>query len=571
MGTHPEQIGRYIIKSELGRGGMATVYRAEDPRFKRDVALKVLPPQFLHDPMFRARFEREAQTIAALEHPAIVPVYDFGEENGELYLVMRFMPGGSLQERMEKGPIPADQTVQIITRIAGALDQVHAQGIVHRDLKPANILFDQFGNAFLSDFGIARLAEAAVTLTGDNIVGTPAYMSPEQARGEKVIDGRSDIYALGAILFQMLSGHPPYEATTPMGVAMKHITDPVPDLRRARQDLPEESNQIISRAMAKDPAQRYQKSSELARDLETAITAKPPQPAQAAKPAVSASPMPRSPAPSPPPIRAAPLQQPVRPAPAAQPRRRSGIPTWVFIIGSVLLFGLCIGGGILSAGGLLALMAPEETPTTAFVETLEPVQPVVEVTEADITMPVEVSFFFDDFSDPNSGWERQSDATATTDYDAGGYRILVDRPNMTYGSTPSLSFSDVIIEVEATKIAGADENYFGIMCRLQDYNNLYTIAITSDGYYSIGLFEDGWYVDLGDDSYGFSDAIHTGTTSNILRAECIDDTITLFVNNIKVTSLVDDTFATGDVGLIAAAFDLAGTNILFDNFSAMQP
>jgi serine/threonine-protein kinase len=139
---NPETIGRYIIDSELGRGGMATVYKAQDPRFDRTVAIKVLPREFLHDPEFRARFEREARTIAALEHSAIVPVYDYGEQDGQLYLVMRYMPGGSMADRLQQGPVSIDEAANVIRRIGSALDSAHQQGIIHRDLKPGNILLD---------------------------------------------------------------------------------------------------------------------------------------------------------------------------------------------------------------------------------------------------------------------------------------------------------------------------------------------------------------------------------------------------------------------------------------------
>src|SRR3972149_759574 len=160
-----ERFGRYEIKAELGRGGMATVYHAFDPRFKRDVALKVLPREFLHDPTFRARFEHEAHIIATLEHSAIVPVHDFGEEEGQPYLVMRFLTGGSLLERMKRGPLSLTETAAIFARIASALDEAHRRGIVHRDLKPGNILFDGPGEAYLSDFGIAKLVEGTSTFT----------------------------------------------------------------------------------------------------------------------------------------------------------------------------------------------------------------------------------------------------------------------------------------------------------------------------------------------------------------------------------------------------------------------
>jgi eukaryotic-like serine/threonine-protein kinase len=213
-----QQVGRYRILQHIARGGMATVYLAHDPHFNREVAIKILPPQFMHDPMFLGRFKREAQTIAALEHQAIVPVYDFGEADEQPFLVMRYMSGGSLAERIAKEPLPLAEAAAIVQRIGSALDEAHNKGIIHRDLKPGNILFDHHGHAFLSDFGIVKLAESTTTFTGDNIIGTPAYMSPEQARGESNLDGRSDIYALGAILFEMLSGQQPYNADTPMGV-----------------------------------------------------------------------------------------------------------------------------------------------------------------------------------------------------------------------------------------------------------------------------------------------------------------------------------------------------------------
>lgn len=267
MPTEPQQIGRYEVIRELGRGGMATVYLAHDPHFNRDVAIKVLPPQFMHDPMFLARFKREAQTIAALEHEAIVPVYDFGEANGQPFLVMRYLSGGSLVERIAKGALPIEDAAIIVQRIGLALDEAHSKGIIHRDLKPGNILFDHHGNAFLSDFGIVKLAESTTTFTGSHIIGTPAYMSPEQARGDAKLDGRSDIYALGAILFEMLSGQQPYQADTPMGMAVKHITDPVPRITSVNQDIPTTFEAIIMQAMDKQPDKRFATAGELAAAL----------------------------------------------------------------------------------------------------------------------------------------------------------------------------------------------------------------------------------------------------------------------------------------------------------------
>jgi len=262
-----KKIGRYEVIAEIGRGGMATVYSANDPMFNRNVAIKVLPPELLHDPNFRTRFEREAKTVAGLEHTAIVPVYDFGESDGQLFFVMRLMSGESLADRIAKGPLPLKDIVQILTRIAPGLDYAHSQGVIHRDIKPANILFDQHGEPYLSDFGIAKLSETGATLTGNAIIGTPAYMSPEQGRGELDMDGRSDIYSLGAILFEMLSGKVPYEADTAMGQVVKHITAPIPNVLQLCPNLPEATQAIINSAMAKRKFARYNTAVEMAQAL----------------------------------------------------------------------------------------------------------------------------------------------------------------------------------------------------------------------------------------------------------------------------------------------------------------
>jgi hypothetical protein len=265
-------IGRYEVKSKIARGGMATVYHAYDPRFERDVAIKVLPEAFLHDPQFRVRFEREAKMIALLEHPAIVPVYDFGEHEGMPYIVMRYMSGGSLTERLQPGPMTLSETAQMVFRMAPALDAAHARNIIHRDMKPGNVLFDQYGNAYLSDFGIARLAETgSATLTGESILGTPAYMSPEQVQGDKSIDGRSDLYSFGVMIFQMLTGQIPYQADTPAKIMMMHVLQPAPSILKVRPDMPAELELFIQKTMAKNPDDRYPTATELSAGLEAVL------------------------------------------------------------------------------------------------------------------------------------------------------------------------------------------------------------------------------------------------------------------------------------------------------------
>jgi serine/threonine-protein kinase len=262
-----EQLGRYELIRELGRGGMAVVYLARDPHMKRQVAIKVLPRHFAFDPEFRARFLRESEAIVALEHPSIVPVYDYGEIDDQLYLVMRYMPGGSLADRMAKGSLPLKDIAAIFNRVGSALDAAHKSGMVHRDLKPSNILFDQWGEAHLSDFGIVKLAEGNSGFTSHMMVGTPAYMSPEQASGKGEVDGRSDVYSLAVILFQLLTNQLPFKADTPMGQAVAHIVEPVPNILKVNASLSPESDAVMRLALAKDPNERYQTAGALAEDV----------------------------------------------------------------------------------------------------------------------------------------------------------------------------------------------------------------------------------------------------------------------------------------------------------------
>ncbi|MCL4301299.1 MAG: protein kinase [Anaerolineae bacterium] len=273
-----QKFGRYQVKRPLGQGGMAVVYLAFDPAMKREVAVKVLPSHLTADPHFTNRFQQEVETVARLEHPCIVPVYDYGEEGNQPYIVMRCMLGGSLLNRLTKGPLELPELLPIINRVARALDKAHAHGIIHRDLKPGNILFDDQDQAYLSDFGIAKAVEAAASYTGSAIIGTPAYMSPEQGSGSKNLNGRSDIYALGVIVFHALTGQLPYEADTPIAVLMKHITAEIPNLREIKSDLPPGCEWVIRQAMAKTPEQRYATAGDLAADLATAARGEIVQP-----------------------------------------------------------------------------------------------------------------------------------------------------------------------------------------------------------------------------------------------------------------------------------------------------
>ena len=261
--------GSYKLVAQLGRGGMASVYRGYQESIDRSVAVKVLPPEYLHDPNFAERFVAEARMLAKLTHPSILPLYDFGTANDVPYIVMPLMAHGTLADRLARGPMPLAEVLRIIQPIASALDYAHKQGIIHRDLKPSNILFDQNDLPFLGDFGIAKALESTSGLTGTGIIGTPAYMSPEQAQGER-IDSRSDIYALGVVVYQLLTGQQLFRATTPMGIVRKHLTETPPLVRLTRPDIPEGADKVVQKALAKRPDDRYQTASEFVAALSAA-------------------------------------------------------------------------------------------------------------------------------------------------------------------------------------------------------------------------------------------------------------------------------------------------------------
>jgi serine/threonine protein kinase len=251
---------QYEVENEIGRGGMSVVYRARDRRLNRAVAIKVLPPELAYDTAIRMRFTREAQTSAQLAHPHIVPIYDVGEHGGVAYFVMSHVGGGNLASLLARAPrAPIEDTRRLLREIADALHYAHQRGVVHRDIKPDNILLDaDRGRAMVTDFGIARAIEAGSRLTVTGIaVGTPAYMSPEQAMGERDVDGRSDIYSLGVVAYQMLTGRVPFTSGNSMALLLKHVTERPRPIAELRPDAPKGMQQAIERALMKEPEDRW--------------------------------------------------------------------------------------------------------------------------------------------------------------------------------------------------------------------------------------------------------------------------------------------------------------------------
>lgn len=333
-----KQLGPYQIIAPLGEGGMAAVYRARQESMDREVALKILPQRFANDPDYLTRFKKEARVIAGLQHVHILPIHDFGESQGYTFIAMPLLGSGTLADEMREGPLELERGLEVVRQVGSALDYAHSRGIVHRDVKPANILVDEGGNCLLTDFGIAKVLSETVSLTQTGVmVGTPDYMSPEQI-GAGTVDGRSDIYSLGVVLFQMVTGQLPFQADTPGAALVMHLEQQLPSAREIRPDLPAAVENVISKALSKRRADRYETGKEMARALETAVL-------------TSRASRGRSRTTVPGTLRQDPGRQDVR-EDHPGPKARSGVP-----IGRILLLALPILA-LFGAGAGLLLLAP---------------------------------------------------------------------------------------------------------------------------------------------------------------------------------------------------------------------
>ena len=371
-----QTLGKYQLLDRLGRGGMADVYKGYQPGLDRYVAVKVMHPHLSEDANFITRFRREAKSVAELHHANIVQVFDFDVQADNYYMVMEYIEGGltlkqRLQELAERGTrLSIDQTLDIVIKLADALAYAHNLGMIHRDIKPANVLVASLDRPVLSDFGIARLLNETGLTSSGALIGTPAYMSPEQGRGER-IDGRSDIYSLGIVLYEMLTGQPPYDADTPYAIILKHINDPLTPPHVLINPMPEVVERIVLKCLAKDPADRFASMAELRDALRGAQSAIGTQRATDTVEAAADTLRPITPPPPPVPV---PDINP--PAPTT---RSGGVKPAVVIGGAVGVLVLLIAAIVLITAPRPA--APVPASTSAPVATLAPTP------EAGVTRP----------------------------------------------------------------------------------------------------------------------------------------------------------------------------------------
>jgi branched-chain amino acid transport system substrate-binding protein len=421
--------GRYQIQELVGQGGMSAVYKAYDTNLKRVVAIKMIHTHLSSDPGFVSRFEEEATAIAQLRHPNIVQVHDFNNEDQTYYMVTEFIPGETLQDQLKRlntieRRMPLNHVIEYMVNICQAADYAHNRGVVHRDIKPANIMLSVHKQAILMDFGIAKIIGGQHYTAPGAVVGTALYMSPEQITGQQ-LDRRSDIYALGVTLFEMVSGRPPFEADSAMTIMMMHVNDPVPDLQEINPDVPPELVAVINKALAKTPEQRYQTAGEMAAALKDVLVqpAEVPPAAPSAhlaetlvdeplpsmeQPEVTAATTPESTLPSqevPPEVKAVGEEAAAPPSPPAEAEKSTRLPIignikplYLYGGGAVILLGLIaiiIGGlyfsGLFPGGNGESLPAAVISPTKAKTNTPPEADIPATVVPEDTAIPTDIS------------------------------------------------------------------------------------------------------------------------------------------------------------------------------------
>jgi hypothetical protein len=540
------QIPGYTLVARAGQGGMGTVYRADQISPRRSVAIKVLSGANIGVAQMAA-FRQEAEVVAHLEHPRIVPLYDFGEYAGTPYLVLRYLGGGSVADRLRSGPLDLATGARWLGSIADALDFAHQNKILHRDIKPSNILLDSAGNAYLTDFGLAGTLTAVAQTS---LTGSAAYMSPEQARGEAV-DGRADIYALAITFFEMLTGQKPYTAETALGLVVRHINDPIPSARALQPAIPPAVDDLIQWGMAKSPADRPQSAAEFGRGLRQALAYPQarlrPGTAEASATVISS------------------------PTVIVSPARKALSP--LIWIGGLVLVGVCLLGGLLVGGGIFATawFSPTATALVVATATELPARPTAIVGPLASPTP-EGWLLADDFTDPHSGFAVKSDPDGGVAYDKGQLRITVNRSGVDWFSpSQRVRAANVDIQVDVQQLSGPAQSQWALICRWQDASNYTALGLNGDGQYRIWQVRGGGKPQILQDWTAAPPLAGNAGAAHHVQATCSDSTLSLAVDGKLIGSAQDPKPIAGDVALMAGLRDTGSTEIVFSHLLVTTP
>ena len=591
-----QTLGKYEIIESVGSGGMAEVYRALQQPLEREVAIKVLHPHLTANEDIQNRFFREAKAIASLRHPHIIQIYDYDVKGDTYFMAMEFLRGKSLEDyitqiyeaSVQVPPIPVSDALKITSDIAGALDYSHKHGMVHRDVKPANIMRTAEGNVILTDFGIATMLNATRITRDGSTSGTPAYMSPEQALGQQG-DHRSDIYSLGAVLYELVTGQQPFESDTLYGLIMKQVNEPPPPPTTINPTLSPLIERIIEKAMAKDPELRYQTAADFAADIDhvaqatqgntanfSPVSNSTFQPTLIADQNTTQS-----------------HQQTVPQAKTASFGHRYKRQIWAGLAGLALLIVLTIGfrpavffpAPEPAAEEVVDSMAADSVDSMAADEAVDSmVADSVDSMAADEAVDSMVSIPLDQpyqerFDDNSAGWP-SSESAATRGISDGQYLVSVEEKGRAVPSTPEYigEYSQFSYSVEATLIEGQAESGYGLVFHFQDSQNYYVFAVNGRQQWSIWRLREGSWQELRElpnETWTLAEAVRPAGETNLITIEVLEDTLNLFVNDVQLTQLtdIDATFTQGGIGFYTASSRTAENalaRIEFDNVN-LQP
>ncbi len=587
---------RYVLEERIGAGGMGEVFRARDRVLEREVAIKALLAHLARDEALLQRFRREARVLARIRDPGIIAVYDMLPVDGDrLAIVLEFVPGRSLEAEIDADGLPWRRCAEIGVQVSGALAAAHEAGIVHRDIKPSNILVEPNGSVRVADFGIARL-QGDVTMTrGGESLGTPAYMAPEQARGEAATPA-SDIYSLGAVLFNAATGRQPFVSEEGgIAAALAHLTQPVPDPRTVTPGLPAEAAAIIMRALAKDPADRFASASEMGEALRRSahivpdelpaptsvgaapgdegpatpvdptatriVAVGPPTPAGA--PTEVGDPTAGSPPPPPPPPAGPPDGGPDGPAGTSDDggRRKA------LLIGAIAAVAVLVATGVgLAVGGVFSGDDGSGETTVARTDaTTETTETTTETTETIVAPPIVV----DTFGDPTSGFETFQEQSGAARYRDGEFEIRLTRPQfVAVAESGKPPVADMEVSAVIRNPSAARDAAFGVVCRFVDDDNYYLLGAGRDGFYAIVRWlNDESTVLTGGGQWTRSPQVPEDAPLYKVTGTCDGERLTLEVNGREIDSVEDDALSFGESGLFMQTFQAPAAVVRFDDFS----